>query len=164
MKERAKLKPFLTAPLPQEFQSYVDRPFGAPLPIVHRLDLPCPPSLNSIWRNGKGRTYKSAKYQSWLGQADMAVMAAGGLRGRRTITCAFEAQIFIKRKATRADLDNIGTKALFDWAQSRGYIANDKNCIGYSVKWALDEAPMTHDCVMMLRSIGDCGLRPPPVW
>lgn len=114
------------------------------------LDLPCPPSTNAIWRSDKGRRpHRSGAYKKWLQAADMAALVQGAVRGRKTIEGPFEALIFFDRAATRADLDNVGTKALFDWAQSRSFIANDRLCQRYTVAWVEPErAP--HGCRLRL--------------
>jgi Holliday junction resolvase RusA-like endonuclease len=101
--------------------------------MKHVIDLPVPPTLNTIWRRGAGRIYVSAAYLTWQKQADAHAMAQR-LRVA-TIPGDFTAEIWIDRSKTRADLDNIGTKCLFDWAQSRRLIRNDKFCVGYSVEW-----------------------------
>jgi Holliday junction resolvase RusA-like endonuclease len=133
--------------------SFTDLPFAVPAEIVHVLDLPCPPSVNALWRSNRGRVHKSGAYTKWLGQADIAAVVGKYMRGRKTILGAFEARVRVVRSATKADIDNIGSKALFDWAQSRGFIANDKNCVRYSVEWtAADMMPNT--CRLTLRSIG----------
>jgi Holliday junction resolvase RusA-like endonuclease len=132
--------------------NFADPPFAVPAEIVHVLDLPCPPSINALWRSNRGRVHKSAAYTNWLTGADAAAVLAGVVRGRKIIAGSFEARIRVVRSATRADIDNVGTKALFDWAQSRGFIADDKNCVRYSVEWtAADMMPNT--CRLTLRSL-----------
>jgi Holliday junction resolvase RusA-like endonuclease len=132
--------------------SFTDPPFAVPAEIVHVLDLPCPPSVNALWRSNRGRVHRSAAYDKWLAAADAAAVLAGVIRGRKIIAAAFEARIRVVRSATKADIDNVGTKALFDWAQSRGFIANDKNCVRYSVEWTgADMMPNT--CRLTLRSL-----------
>lgn len=97
------------------------------------VDLPVPPTLNRIWRVGNKRIYRSPEYLAWQKQADAHAMA------QRlkivTIEGMFTAEIGIDPVATEADLDNVGTKALFDWAQSRELIRDDRHCVAYSVKW-----------------------------
>ena len=44
------------------------------------------------------------------------------------------ADITIKRVA-RFDLDNLGTKALFDWLESREFVRSDHDNEGYTVRW-----------------------------
>ena len=133
--------------------SFTDPPFAVPAEIVHVLDLPCPPSVNAIWRSLPGkRPVISEKYKAWMVAADHAAVLAGVLRGRKAIAGPFEARIRIVRSATKADLDNVGTKALFDWAQSRGFIANDKHCVRYSVEWT-DADVMPNTARLTLRSL-----------
>jgi Holliday junction resolvase RusA-like endonuclease len=101
--------------------------------MKHVIDLPVPPTLNTIWRHAGRHTYVNATYLAWQKQAD-AHATAQRLK-IVTIDGDFTADIGIDRNKTRADLDNVGTKALFDWAQSRRLIRNDKDCVSYSVEW-----------------------------
>ena len=101
--------------------------------IKHVIDLPVPPTLNRLWRRAGERFHKDPCYTAWHQDADAHAMA----QRLKVVTIPgdFTAEIALDRARTRADLDNVGTKALFDWAQSRELIRNDKNCVGYSVKW-----------------------------
>jgi Holliday junction resolvase RusA-like endonuclease len=120
----------------------LDRPFGCPpglVPIVHVLDLPPPPSVNRIWRNNGANSASAVSrapaYKAWIKDAGMAVLVDGFLRGRKTIAGPFTAMIEIRRGAVQGDLDN-RVKALFDFAQSHLFIANDKNLEAYTVRWS----------------------------
>ena len=132
--------------------SFTDLPFAVPAELVHVLDLPCPPSVNALWRSNRGRVHKSKAYEKWLHEADNAAVLRGYVRGRKSIPGPFEARIRVVRTATKADIDNVGTKALFDWPQSRGFIANDKNCVRYSVEWTAADM-MPAECRLTLRSL-----------
>jgi Holliday junction resolvase RusA-like endonuclease len=136
-----------------EALSPYDRPFAVPPGIVHVLDLPAPPGINNLWRSNRSRVHKSDSYQRWLMQADAAAVMTGKVRSRKTIPGPFEAHIRIVRSATRADLDAF-TKALFDWAQSRGFVANDKHCVRYTVEWHQGKL-MPNTCRMVLTSLGE---------
>lgn len=106
------------------------------------IDLPVPPSVNRIWgSSAKNSHYISPAYAKWCKQADAHFMAQR--LKVRTISGDFCAVIGFDRNKTKADLDNIATKALFDWCQSRELIENDKHCIRYSVEWvAASESPV----------------------
>jgi len=39
------------------------------------ITLPLPPSVNALWRSGKGRTFRSRRYISWLKEAGRALKA-----------------------------------------------------------------------------------------
>jgi Holliday junction resolvase RusA-like endonuclease len=93
------------------------------------LDLPLPPSVNRIWRSGRGRVYKSAAYRGWLAAADAQVLASGYPKQR--IAGAFTAHIIVGR--CRGDIDN-RAKALLDWLQSREVIRNDKDCTRLTIE------------------------------
>lgn len=118
-----------------------DRPFGVPptpaVPIVTVLDLPCPPSVNRIWRNnGKNGTVSRAReYTDWIKQADMAMLVDCAMRGRRVIEGPFSARIEVKRPGPNSDIDN-RIKAVLDYAQSRGFIANDKHLVSVTACWS----------------------------
>lgn len=134
----------------------VDRPFGCPSarqPIVYVLDLPVPPSVNRIWRNNTGNNgsavSRAPAYKAWIKEAGMALVLDGLLRGRRTIEGKFTAIVEINRDAARGDLDN-RVKALFDFAQSMLFIANDRNLEEYLVRWSANPG---RGCRLTLREI-----------
>jgi|SRR5579872_1604627 len=132
-----------------------DRPFGAPLAIAHVVDLPLPPSVNRLWRSAGKKVFRSQEYQDWQRQADLAFMCVK--RGQvRTIQGEFIAVIEFKRPRTNADLDN-RTKAVLDFAQRVGLIANDKNAVEITLRWS-DEAAL--GCRLKLKSVG---YQPEPV-
>lgn len=136
------------------FAQQIERPFAAPAEIVHVLDLPCPPSVNALWRSDRGRKpHRSDEYKAWIAAADMAAVVGRKIAGRKAILGKFEAVVRIARGCTKADLDNIGTKALLDWAQSRGFIVNDKHVERYEVRWT-DTDCMPNKCRLVLRSVG----------
>lgn len=92
------------------------------------LHLPIPPSTNRLWRHGRGRTYKSADYEQWIACADGIVMQSKTLRGWKTISGKFIAEIVLDERmmGKHLDPDNI-IKPLIDAAQRWRIIANDKN-------------------------------------
>lgn len=138
MRERAKLKPFLTAPLPAELPSYADAPFHIPAAITHVLDLPYPPSVNRIWRSnktGKAVVSLSPAYRDWIKQADALILSMGGMRGRKTIYGHFKALIELKRHAINHDLDN-RVKVVLDYAQRLGLVVDDCNLMEFTARWS----------------------------
>lgn len=122
-----------------------DRPFAPPLDI--ELDLPVPPSVNTMrrinWRNKK-------KHQQWQRTADVLILAARGrLRapiGR--LTGPFEALVFLSEQHTKIDLDNC-LKCLLDYAKRVELIVDDgpKYLRRLVVEWGY--AP--HGCRLILR-------------
>jgi Holliday junction resolvase RusA-like endonuclease len=112
------------------------------------IDLPPPPSVNRLWRRGTKGMVLSPAYVAWRVQADKLALASGAFRGRVRIDGAFEAHVTLAR-GRRGDLDNYGSKAVLDWAQSRELIENDKHCQRLVVEYG--EAP--HGCRLILRGI-----------
>ena len=84
----------------------------AKLPAVIRLTMPSPPTMNTIWRRGKGKTYLSDKARNYRGAGRLAYAQATG-----TLKVAFpdgDVAVTLRwfRPAKRGDLDNIGKAAL----------------------------------------------------
>lgn len=126
--------------------SYADPPFACPpatntpAPIVHVIDLPCPPSVNRIWRAskaGKCRVSTSPEFRDWVERADALIMSHGGMRGRKTIYGQFTALIEVKRPSATSDIDN-RIKAVLDYAQRCGFVENDKRLIEVTARWSDD--------------------------
>lgn len=106
------------------------------------FDLPMPPSANRIWRFSRrnGKSYRAAEYTKWIKEADAVFMAQRAGKGWPTIEGGYRMTVVFDRKAARGgDIDN-RVKALGDFAQRAGVVANDRNCVGYAVDWG--EAPL----------------------
>ena len=116
-----------------------DPPFlPARAPIVTVLDLPCPPSVNRIWKAmGKGSrgVYRAPQYVAWIKAADMALLLDRAMRGQRRILGPFCARIEVKRPAANCDIDN-RIKAVLDFVQSRGFVADDKHLVSITACWS----------------------------
>ena len=140
--------------------SQIDRPFGLPPEIVHVVDIPCPPSVNRIWRTSGKKVYRSQEYLAWICQADFSLMTGGVgkslLARQRTIQGEFIAIIELKRPRANADLDN-RAKCVLDWAQRVRLISNDKHAVEITLRWS-NSAPL--GCRLTLRSVGD---QPPQI-
>lgn len=112
-------------------------------PHVIVVDLPLPPSVNRIWQHnkaGRKRVSRSPSYVAWLREADQVSIATGQLRGTRMIRGPFTAELLFRRNA--GDLDN-RHKGVFDWAQSREVILNDKLAEDIRLRWGSSEtAPL----------------------
>jgi crossover junction endodeoxyribonuclease RusA len=93
-----------------------------PLTIV--VFLPWPPSVNRIWRSGKGRVYRDPKYLAWQKEAGWAIKQrvfgrSEGLKGK------FDAEITLMPPNARPyDPDN-RIKVILDLAQKHDLIEND---------------------------------------
>jgi Holliday junction resolvase RusA-like endonuclease len=112
------------------------------------VDLPFPPSVNQLWRFGRGNMYRSKTYLDWLAAADIGVMARRQYP-KRKITGWFEAHVVLSKRPGRNDLDNLASKAVLDWAQSRDLIRNDSDCQRLIAEWGDAE----HGCRLTLRGL-----------
>lgn len=129
-----------------------DRPFGLPDGLItHTVELPFPPSVNSLWRSDRGRVHKSREYRLWCQEADTLALTQR-LFGGRCIRARFEAHVYLDRARSCADLDNVGSKAVLDWAQRAGLISNDRNLWRLTVEWS-DSANAPEGCRLILREM-----------
>jgi Holliday junction resolvase RusA-like endonuclease len=96
------------------------------------IDLPLPPSLNALWRNGKGRTFRSRRYVQWLRDAGWQLVAQrpARLTGRVSIGVAIGRPDRRKR-----DLDNIATKAVLDLLVAHQVIEDDSDVTDIAARW-----------------------------
>lgn len=93
-------------------------------PIV--IDCPVPPSANRLWRVGKGRIYKTQKYQRWLWEFLHSIRVSIPMfMGMKfpIVTGPFDVWILIHPNRKR-DADN-SAKAVLDAAEKLGLIRND---------------------------------------
>jgi crossover junction endodeoxyribonuclease RusA len=109
--------------------------------------VPWPPSLNRLWRSGKGRVYRDAKYIRWLNDAGWAIKQAkcGKIKGK------FTAEIVLTPpNKRRIDMDN-RMKAIFDLAQKLELIEDDSLCdlliVSYDYKATKPGALLTIEAV-----------------
>lgn len=73
------------------------------------LTLPVPPSVNRIWRTGRGRNYLSPEAQRFKLAAKVAAAKAGYLKGDAVpfpSPMQVKVTLFWYREAKRGDLDN----------------------------------------------------------
>jgi Holliday junction resolvase RusA-like endonuclease len=104
-----------------------------------QIDLPWPPSQNSIWRGSGSRVYRSQKYMTWIKEAAWLIKLAK----LKKIEGQFSATILLNPPDKRqSDIDN-RVKVLLDSAQKNGLIDNDFLCrlliVSYGTK---DTAPL----------------------
>ena len=97
------------------------------------FELPYPPSVNGIWRGGKGgRHYLSPKYKAWREEA--ALMARTQSKGKR-VAGPFAVQIDVVRPdKRRRDLDNL-IKVCLDLLAHVGVTDDDSECQYIETKW-----------------------------
>lgn len=108
------------------------------------LELPYPPSVNSIWRRGRNRrtkkpvVYLDKKYAAWKVEADGWFMQQ---RSKKTVgdpvMGPFEAHLAFSTEKRRkgSDLDN-RIKCVMDFLQGVGLIENDSKCEKLTATWA----------------------------
>lgn len=120
-------------------------------PIELAIDLPFPPSVNSIWRVSnkwpKKKVIKSMVYKKWLRQTDLTILINHQFQ---KISGPFEITIHLNDKHS-GDGDN-RIKAVLDYLQSREIIENDKFCRAGSWRW-VPPAQAPEGCRVYLRSL-----------
>ncbi len=96
--------------------------------------LPWPPSVNIIWRRGRGRTYRNPKYMAWITEAGWVVKS---MRPKpEMIVGPFSATITLIPPNRRGDMDN-RIKVLLDFAQHMRLVENDKLCRDIRVQYGI---------------------------
>jgi crossover junction endodeoxyribonuclease RusA len=105
--------------------------------MTFTLNLPMPPSVNSIWRTGRNRrtgksvTYLDKKYTAWIVEADAMLLAQKPLP---KITGHFTAILTLDQNRRRGDADN-RVKGVLDLLQRVGIIENDRFADRITVQW-----------------------------
>ena len=96
------------------------------------IDCSRPPSINALWRVGRGKIYRSRKYDSWIKEFGLCLIASKVRAG--SVSSYFELEVTVSDKS-RADLDNVAAKAILDALQKFEIIANDKHCRKLSAEY-----------------------------
>lgn len=106
-----------------------------------RLELPFPPSVNSIWRGGRGgRHFLSPKYKAWKTAATAAALDQA--RGRR-VAGLFELTVeLVKPDRRKRDLDNVAFKAVLDLLKEIKLTDDDSNCVEIRACWSPAGPPL----------------------
>ena len=96
------------------------------------LDLPLPPSLNRLWRQGQsGKVYRSPEYMNWLKAAGWELAAQRPTSIPSPVAVTLKAGIPGHR---RRDLDNIA-KATLDLLEQQGVVTNDATVVDLRLTW-----------------------------
>jgi Holliday junction resolvase RusA-like endonuclease len=102
------------------------------------FDLPLPPSVNSIWRSGRGRVYRSPKYKAWRKAAGWELVAQRPPRLAGEVNVSIAAGQSDRR---RRDLDNIAHKGVLDLLTAHQVIEDDSKVLELSGRWDETVAP-----------------------
>ena len=146
-RERVKLKPFLTAPLPHEGElpSYADPPFAVPADIV--LDIPLPPSVNRTrkidWKNWKS-------YKKWRSDTYFHLKANRQLDKAPRGIQQYELRITLDWLRCNQDPDN-PIKAASDLLKVLGVITDDSPKFAKRITIEWGSAP--DGCRLTLRPV-----------
>lgn len=104
-----------------------------------RLELPLAPSMNRLWRVGKGgKMYKSKEYTDWLEEAGWFCreQTKNIIIGQYLLHIAA-----VKPDRRKRDLDNL-LKATSDLLERMKIIENDADCRGIAAEWVAEGPPM----------------------
>jgi len=101
------------------------------------VQLPFPPSVNSIWKRGRNKrtkkpvVYLDAKYKLWKVAADRMLMTQKPLP---KIEGHFTAVVTFDQSKRRADVDNL-LKCVMDCLQRAEIITNDRFADSVTARW-----------------------------
>jgi crossover junction endodeoxyribonuclease RusA len=103
------------------------------------IDLLYPPSVNRLWRYGRGRAYKSKVYKDWLIEGELTLR-------QLTLEC-FECPVSVEMAVgrpdkRRRDLDNI-VKPCLDLLEKVGVFEDDSQVHRLNVYWGGQKGVVT---------------------
>jgi len=102
------------------------------------LVLPFPPSINRLWRSGKGRTYRSRDYTKWLYEAGNKLSEQNPTKTDGSYRLCVRLYPPDKR---RRDLDNYAFKSVSDVLVHHNVLAEDCHCRELHAWWCdIDKA------------------------
>lgn len=112
-----------------------------------QIILPLPPSVNRLWRSGKGgKVYRSQKYTEWR---NPALWSAAIQAKKQTIEGPYKLTLLaVKPDKRHRDLDNL-FKAASDVLEGAGVVSNDANCMWIEAKWV----PSGPQCTLIVESL-----------
>lgn len=109
------------------------------------LNLPWPPSVNRIWRQGKGRVYLDKKYQSWRDEADKVILSKRReigpmIKGRFTIQMTLDDRKRLNKNGTRKRIDaGNRAKVILDCLERMRVIEDDALADSEHIEWGFAE-------------------------
>lgn len=95
--------------------------------------LPRPPSMNALWRGGKGRVYLSKPYKTWIEKASPIVPRYQ----EAPFPDWYKLSIFLSALDKRGDIDNY-SKAISDFLELQNVIVNDSMCMRLLIEKSVD--------------------------
>jgi crossover junction endodeoxyribonuclease RusA len=112
----------------------------APAVVPLYLELPFPPSVNSIWRGGAGgRHYLSAKYKSW--KLEAGLLARSQCKSAR-VSGPYAVQMnLVRPDKRRRDLDNT-IKVVLDLLAHVGVTDDDSELQQIEARWVSKGPPL----------------------
>lgn len=101
--------------------------------------LPRVPSINRLWRIGKGRMFRSKEYDLWITECIILIRQ----QRIKKITGKYELLIrAVRPDKRRRDIDNIGGKAVNDLLRHAGIVDDDCLCETITCKWVTSGPPL----------------------
>lgn len=106
---------------------------GALVPSPISLEIPSPPSVNTIWKRSARGIVRSRAYQDWLSHAGWKLRAQkpGQVHGPVMIVVSVERG----QRDAHSDIDN-RIKAIFDLLVAQHVIDDDRHVVGFCASWA----------------------------
>src|SRR5262245_38103277 len=95
------------------------------------ISLPLPPSVNRLWRAGRGRIYRSKPYMAWRESAGWELVAQRPVHIPGPVTVVIAAGCPDRR---RRDIDNLG-KSVLDLLVAHQVIEDDANVMTVTTGW-----------------------------
>lgn len=95
------------------------------------IELPRAPSVNRLWRAGRGKVYKSAEYNKWLADCHILIRAQKPNKIKGGYRLIIEA---VKPDKRKRDIGNL-EKGISDLLQATGIVENDCLCNELISRW-----------------------------
>ena len=100
------------------------------------LDIPFPPSVNTLFANRKGGRFKTEKYKTWIDEAGWMIKTQRDRHNRHAGNVSFT--LFVRRPDNRRrDIDNL-QKAVLDLIVRHRILADDSQIESSTVKWVYE--------------------------